>query len=155
MNTSSHFCIFSNILLSQWNSPTNRLCGILICSKKAWLTPQNLNKRFASSAVATTTAPVVSDTDGDTPSRVSRHRSTSCSSNGAATPRKDTVQRQRRSDRHSHRYEAYIFTMYANHFCNRFKVFGTGRHTTLLEQGSYRSWKTWNILEFDNWNSRP
>ena len=25
MNTSSHFCIFSNILLSQWNSPTNRL----------------------------------------------------------------------------------------------------------------------------------
>ena len=27
-----------------------------------------------------------------------------------------------------------------------------GRHVI---QGSYTSWKTWNILEFDNWNSRP
>ena len=26
---------------------------------------------------------------------------------------------------------------------------------SVYRQGSYASWKTWNILEFDNWNSRP
>ena len=31
----------------------------------------------------------------------------------------------------------------------------TGGDLVFLVQGSYTSWKTWNILEFDNWNSRP
>ena len=41
----------------------------------------------------------VSDADDETISRVSRHRSTSCSSGGVATPHKDAIVR-----RHSHRH---------------------------------------------------
>lgn len=68
--------------------------------KKSWLTPQNLNKRFASTTTtAATSAAAVCDADDETLSRISRHRSTSCSSGGVAAPHKDTIVR-----RHSHRH---------------------------------------------------